>query len=234
MLTLGAWFIVGRTGAVSPLFLPPLEAVFQALNQLVQTAEFWSAVRTTLATIAQAYLIACVLGVAAGYLVTRSRFLTRVFEPVLSSLFAIPLTLFFPLFILLFGIGTASKVAYGAAFAFFPIALNTIAGLSSAEQRYLNAARSMGVTAFGTFRHVMFPAAFPVMLTGLRIGFFICFASVLAGETISSVAGVGRNIALAAELFEPARMFAWIVVVIVTALVLNALVSMLENRMRGH
>jgi ABC-type nitrate/sulfonate/bicarbonate transport system permease component len=234
MLTLGAWFIVGRTGAVSPLFLPPLEAVFQALNQLVQTAEFWSAVRTTLTTIAQAYLIACLLGVAAGYLVTRSRFLTRVFEPVLSSLFAIPLTLFFPLFILLFGIGTASKVAYGAAFAFFPIALNTIAGLSSAEQRYLNAARSMGVTAFGTFRHVMFPAAFPVMLTGLRIGFFICFASVLAGETISSVAGVGRNIALAAELFEPARMFAWIVVVIVTALVLNALVSMLENRMRGH
>jgi ABC-type nitrate/sulfonate/bicarbonate transport system permease component len=234
MLTLGAWFIVGRTGAVSPLFLPPLEAVFQALNQLVQTAEFWSAVRTTLTTIAQAYLIACLLGVAAGYLVTRSRFLTRVFEPVLSSLFAIPLTLFFPLFILLFGIGTASKVAYGAAFAFFPIALNTIAGLSSAEQRYVNAARSMGVTAFGTFRHVMFPAAFPVMLTGLRIGFFICFASVLAGETISSVAGVGRNIALAAELFEPARMFAWIVVVIVTALVLNALVSMLENRMRGH
>jgi len=72
------------------------------------------------------------------------------------------------------------------------------------------------------------------LLTGLRIGFFICFASVLAGETISSVSGVGRNIALAAELFEPARMFAWIVVVIVTALVLNALVSTLENRMRGH
>jgi len=233
-LALGAWFVVGRTGAISPLFLPPLEAVFQALNQLVQTAEFWSAVQTTLTTIAEAYLIACALGIAAGYLVTRSRFFTRVFEPVLSNLFAIPLTLFFPLFILLFGIGTASKVAYGAAFAFFPIALNTIAGLSGVEQRYLNAARSMGVTAFGAFRYVMFPAAFPVLLTGLRIGFFICFASVLAGETISSVSGVGRNIALAAELFEPARMFAWIVVVIATALVLNTLVSMLENRMRGH
>ena len=234
ILAVGAWFIVGRTGAISPLFLPPLEAVVQALGGLVRTTEFWSAVGTTLGTIARAYLIACVVGIAAGYLVTRSRFLTRVFEPVLSSLFAIPLTLFFPLFILLFGIGTASKVAYGAAFAFFPIALNTIAGLSSVEHRYLNAARSMGVTAFGTFRHVMFPAAFPVMLTGLRIGFFICFASVLAGETISSVAGVGRNIALAAELFEPARMFAWIVVVIATALVLNTLVSMLENRMRGQ
>jgi ABC-type nitrate/sulfonate/bicarbonate transport system permease component len=68
----------------------------------------------------------------------------------------------------------------------------------------------------------------------LRIGFFICFASVLGGETISSVSGVGRNIALAAELMEPARMYAWIAFVIVAALVLNALVSALENRMRGY
>ena len=98
----------------------------------------------------------------------------------------------------------------------------------------MNAAQSMGFSHLGTFRHVLFPAAFPVILTGLRIGFFICFASVLGGETISSVSGVGRNIALAAELMEPARMYAWIVVVIATALVLNALVSMIENRMRGH
>ena len=57
---------------------------------------------------------------------------------------------------------------------------------------------------------------------------------VLGGETISSVSGVGRNIALAAELMEPARMYAWIVVVIATALVLNTLISMIENRMREH
>ncbi len=90
----------------------------------------------------------------------------------------------------------------------------------------------MGISAFGTFRHVLLPAAFPVILTGLRIGFFICFASVLGGETISSLAGVGRNIALAAELMEPARMYSWIVVVIVAALALNGLVTSLENRMR--
>src|SRR5262249_43931771 len=153
-------------------------------------------------------------------------------EPMISGLFAIPITLLFPLFILLFGIGPASKVAYGAAYAFFPIALNTIAGFSSVENRYLNAERSMGLSGFGVFRHVLLPAAFPVILTGLRIGFFICFASVLGGETISSLAGIGRNIALAAELMEPARMYGWIVVVIAAALFLNALVSTIETRMR--
>jgi len=73
-----------------------------------------------------------------------------------------------------------------------------------------------------------------VILTGLRVGFFICFASVLGGETLSSVAGVGRNIALEAELMEPAKMYAWIVFVILTALVLNTIVSMVENHRRAH
>jgi ABC-type nitrate/sulfonate/bicarbonate transport system permease component len=229
---MAAWFIIGRTGAISPLFVPPMEAVWRAFIGLVQTDQFWAAVATTLRTISEAYGIAVTSGVLIGYLVTRSRFLTQVLEPIVSGFFAIPITLFFPLFILLFGIGPASKVAYGAAYGFFPIALNTIAGLAGVNRNYLNAARSMGLSSFGTFHHVLFPAAFPVILTGLRIGFFICFASVLGGETISSVSGVGRNIALAAELMEPARMYAWIVVVIATALVLNTLVSMVENRMR--
>jgi len=211
-----------------------MEAVWRAFIGLVQTDQFWSAVAITLRTIGEAYAIAVTSGVLIGYLVTRSRFLTQVLEPIVSGAFAIPITLFFPLFILLFGIGPASKLAYGATYGFFPIALNTISGLAGVNGNYLNAARSMGISSLGTFRHVLFPAAFPVILTGLRIGFFICFASVLGGETISSVSGVGHNIALAAELMEPARMYAWMVVVIVTALVLNSLVSMVENRMRGH
>jgi ABC-type nitrate/sulfonate/bicarbonate transport system permease component len=229
----GAWLLTGWAGAISPLFLPPILAVWRAFLILVQTSQFWSAVGVTLSTIAKAYSIAVALGILAGYLVTRSRFLTEVLEPLVSGLFAIPITLFLPLFILVFGIGPASKVAYGAAYGFFPIALNTIAGLTSVDKRYLNAARSMGLSSFGTFQHVLFPAAFPVILTGLRIGFFICFASVLGGETISSVSGVGRNIALAAELMEPARMYAWVLFVILTALALNTLVSGIETRMRG-
>jgi ABC-type nitrate/sulfonate/bicarbonate transport system permease component len=230
---IGAWTMIGRTHAISPLFLPPIGAVGTSLAGLVVTDAFWSAVRVTLTTVAQAYAIAVAAGLFVAYLVTRSRYLMRVFEPVISGLFTIPITLFFPLFILLFGIGTGSKIAYGAAYGFFPVALNAIAGLAHADRRYVDAARAMGFTAFGIVRHVLFPSAFPIILTGLRIGFFICFASVLGGETISSLSGIGHNIALSAELMEPARMYAWIVVVIAAALVLNGAVSAVENRMRG-
>ncbi len=226
----GAWWLLTSSHAVSPLFLPPPEAVYTAVSRLVVAAPFWSAVGVTLATIAKAYGIAVVAGVFAGWLVTRSKFWTEVFEPIIAGLFTIPITLFFPMFILFFGIGAGSKVAYGAVYGFFPIALNTIAGLGRADERYLRAARSMGASSLETFRHVLLPSAFPVLVTGLRVGFFICFASVLGGEALSSIAGVGRNIALSAELMDSARMYAWIVVVICFAVSLNFVMTSIENR----
>ena len=77
VIVMGAWFIIGRTGAISPLFVPPMDAVWLAFIRLVQTDQFWSAVRITLTTIVQAYGIAILLGTLDGYLITRSRFLTQ-------------------------------------------------------------------------------------------------------------------------------------------------------------
>lgn len=227
-----AWWYVTVTGSVSRLFLPPPAAVYAAAERLFQTQAFWSAVWVTLATIAKAFVIASVGGILAGYFITRSKLAIEVIEPLISGLFTIPITLFFPMFILFFGIGTGSKVAYGATYAFFPVALNTIAAFSKMEQRYLQAARSMGAGSFDTFRYVLLPGALPVLMTGLRIAFFICFASVLGGETISSVAGIGRNIAHAAELMESARMYAWIFFVISISVALNLSLYGIENRMR--
>ncbi len=229
----GLWLWLTESGAVSPLFLPAPSAVYSALARLVGTSQFWSAVGITLSTIAKAYGIAIVAGVFAGWIITRSRFWTDVIEPVLAGLFTIPITLFFPMFILFFGIGPGSKVAYGATYGFFPVALNTIAALGHVDERYLRAARSMGASRLETFRHVLMPAALPVVLNGFRVGFFICFASVLGGEALSSVAGVGRNIALSAELMESARMYAWIGFVILTSVTLNLLISSIETRASG-
>jgi ABC-type nitrate/sulfonate/bicarbonate transport system permease component len=227
---LPVWFLVTRLGVISPLFLPAPNAVWKALVALVHTDEFWVAIRVTLGSIAAAYAMAAVLGIICGWLLTRSTLLMKAFEPLVSGIFAVPITLFFPLFILFFGIGTPSKIAYGAVYGFFPIALNTIAAFAHVDTRLVDAGRAMGITRTGMLRHVLFPAAFPVILTGLRIGFFICFASVLGGEAISSASGIGHNIALAAELFEPARMYAWIVCVVVAALALSAGVSAVERR----
>ncbi len=110
---------------------------------------------------------------------------------------------------------------------FFPIALNTIAGFANVDELYLRASRAMGASSLSQFRYVYLPAALPVTITGLRIGFFICIAAVLGGETLAALSGIGKSIALSAELMETARLFAWIVTVSVT---LNLLALAAERR----
>ncbi|TCR70441.1 ABC transporter permease [Bosea sp. BK604] len=229
-LLVGAWQLLSSLGTISPLLLPSPDSVRIAFVKLVESGQFWSSLRVTGSTVLQAWAIAMIAGSAAAYAITRSRFLVAVFEPVIAGIFAIPLTLLFPLYILFLGIGPSSKVAYAATYGFFPVALNAIAGFSAVKEHYLRAAHSMGASAFATFRHVMLPASFPIILTGIRISFFITFASVLGGETLSSVTGIGKRIALAAELMEPAEMFAWIVFVIVFSVATNMVLSMLESR----
>jgi ABC-type nitrate/sulfonate/bicarbonate transport system permease component len=228
------WFALARSGSVSPLFLPPIGRVFGALAELVRTNVFWAAVGTTMATLLRAYVIALVCGIGVAYAVTRSRFFTDLLEPVIAGFFTVPITLFFPIFVLFFGIGAQSKVAYAAVYAFFPIAITSIAGFSAVEGHYVRSARCMGASAYGVFRRILLPGAMPVIFTGLRVGFFICFASVLGGETLASVNGIGRQIAQNAELMESATMFAWIMVVIGLTTMANLLMSGIERHVIRH
>jgi ABC-type nitrate/sulfonate/bicarbonate transport system permease component len=234
VLLLGAWAYVTHGSRTLSLFLPAPDHVWVNLGAIAASGALWAAAKVTLLEIAEAYAIAAVAGIAVGFLIARSGRLLRLLEPMLSGLFAIPITMFFPLFILFFGLGPASKVAYGAVYAFFPIALNTIAAFSNVEALYLRSLRSMGASGLQQLRHVYLPAAMPVTITGLRIGFFICIASVLGGETLASAAGIGRSIALSAELMDTARMYAWIVFVVLVTLVLNLLVYAAEARLKAE
>jgi ABC-type nitrate/sulfonate/bicarbonate transport system permease component len=226
----GAWYLATRSGGTMRLFLPAPEAVWNEMAKLVESGDLWAALNVTIVSIAKAYAIAVVAGIAVGFMVARSRTLVRLLEPVLSGMFAVPLTMFFPLFVLFFGVGPDSKVAYGATYSFFPIALNTIAAFSSVDELYLRASRAMGASAWQQFRHVYMPAALPVTLTGLRIGFFICIASVLGGETLAATAGIGRSTALAAELMDTAQLYAWIAFVVCISVMLNLLALAAETR----
>jgi ABC-type nitrate/sulfonate/bicarbonate transport system permease component len=97
---------------------------------------------------------------------------------------------------------------------------------------FLQSAKSLGATRMQIFRHVYLPGALPIIVTGLRIGFFICFASVLGGETLSSASGIGHQIARQGELLNSAPMYAWIVVVLAVTVVLNVALGVFERRVR--
>lgn len=227
---LAVWYIVTETGFVSPIFLPKLPDLAETFFKLLMSGDWVSPLSITLYEVACAYSIAVVLGIAVGFFVSRTRFAVRVFEPLFSSLFAIPLIIFYPLAMLFFGLGPGSKIALGAVVSFFPIVLNTISGFSNVTPIYQTAASSMGASGFLLVRRVLLPAAFPVILTGLRIGFVLCFLSIIGGETLGSLNGLGHKIVFNAESMNTAGMFSWIIFIVLIAFALNVAVQKLEKR----
>lgn len=224
------WYFGTTTWGINPLLLPNPVAVWHELVQVIVSGDFIDDLWVTISELAIAFSISCTAGVMVGYLISRSRYWIKVFEPLLAGIYSVPIILFLPLYVLFFGLGPASKIALGATISFFPIALNTIAGFGYAEKTLVTAARSMGASDYQMFRFVLLPAALPVILTGLRIGFTIALLAVLGSETIASLAGLGHKIVHLAETMETARMFAYIAFVVGIAAVLNLTVSTLEAR----
>ena len=224
------WYLATTRWGVSRILLPNPVDVVRALGHVLATGEFVDDLRVTLTELAIAFTISVSAGILLGFLISRSSFRIRVFDPLLSAIYSVPLILFLPLYILWFGLGPASKIALGASISFFPVVINTIAGFGHVDRLFVTAARSMGASDYHLFRHVLLPAALPVILTGLRMGFTTALLSIIGSETLASLAGLGHRIVHLAEAMDMARMFAYIVFVIAIAVILNTIVSTLEAR----
>src|SRR5262249_6183372 len=218
------WFLASTRWRVSPLLLPNPVQVGRDFWQILVTGEFLGDLRVTLTELAVAFAISATSGVVVGYLLSRSQYRIRVFEPLLAGIYSIPIILFLPLYVLFFGLGPASKIALGATISFFPIALNTIAGFGYVDKVLVTAARSMGASDLQLFRYVLLPAALPIIMSGMRMGFTVALLSIIGSETIASLAGLGHQIVHLAEAMEMTRMFAYIVFVVAIAAFLNAVV----------
>jgi ABC-type nitrate/sulfonate/bicarbonate transport system permease component len=227
-----AWYLSTNWWHVSPILLPNPIAVWYELMDVLKTGEFIGDLRVTLTELAVAFSISAVAGTTLGYLISRSTYLIKVFEPLLAAIYSVPVILFLPLYVLFFGLGPPSKIALGTTISFFPIVLNTIAGFGYVDRIFVTSARSMGASNYQLFRYVMVPAAFPVILTGLRMGFTVALLAILASETIASLAGLGHRIVHLAEGMDTARMFAYIAFAVAIAAFLNAVVSRLEAKGR--
>ena len=228
------WYLATTRWGVSRILLPNPVEVVRALGNVLATGEFVDDLRVTLTELAVAFAISLTAGITLGYLISRTGFRIRVFDPLLSAIYSVPLILFLPLYVLWFGLGPASKIALGATISFFPIVLSTIAGFSRVEPMMVTAARAMGASDLQLFRFVLLPAAFPVIIAGARLGFTVALLSIIGSETLASLAGLGHHIVELSEGMEMPRMFAYIAFVVAIAAILNVVVSRLEAWGRRH
>lgn len=222
LLVLAAWAYATRTGGASPLVLSPPSEVFAELIQLLGESETYEALRLTSTEVIIAIAIAISAGGLVGVAAGGSRFLRDLIEPVILALYAVPIVLAFPMCVLVFGIGSHSKIAFAALFAFFPVAIHTLKGMAYVDGAYLRVAAAMGASRREQLIKIRFRAAIPTIMVGLRIAFVGCYLAVVAGEMLVSTGGLGRQVRASIEIFETSRAYAWIVIAVLLAVVLMA------------
>lgn len=186
----------------------------------------------TLREIGAAYLLAVAAGLWLGFLLGLRGTVGRIYEPLLAALYAVPSVVWYPSLMLFFGLGPASKIAFGVLLGFFPIVLSVLAGIRQVPITLVTVARSMGARPWTIFRKVMLPAMASTMVGGLRAGLALSVVGVLVGEILGSRAGVGYVINYAYGLMMTREYAVLAVLVAAGVLALDTAGALVEARVK--
>ena len=232
VLLLALWGFVTLTGIVEAIFLPPPQAVFRSLAAMMVSGEIPFDAATTLARTAAGFALGAAAGLCLGVLMGHYAAIFRLMEMPVDFFRSIPATAVFPLFIAVWGLGNASKIAITAWAAGMVVLVNTIYGMRNVSSLRLLVARTKRVPAATTFLLVSIPSAAPFIFAGMRLGISLALVVELVAEMfLGSQNGLGRRIFNATSIFDMSQAYATVFSVGVLGYLLNQLTLAFERRL---
>ncbi|MFZ1194931.1 MAG: ABC transporter permease [Pseudolabrys sp.] len=187
----------------------------------------WATVYATMA----GFAIGSVLGGTLGIWLGVSPFISRLLNPYLNGLNALPKVALAPLFVLWFGLGIESKIALAAALVLFLVFLNTFAGVRQVDQDLIEIARLMKATRLQVIAKVIVPSAMSWMFAGLRVSVPYALIGAVIGEMVASNKGLGYLVQFSGAQFDTAGVFAVLIVIALLAMTSNFLVDAVQNHL---
>jgi len=230
MAILAALEVLVRSGADTGFFLPAPSAVVVSLWKMIANGSLAANLSATMSRILLGLLCGAGLGVALGLAMGTSKRLRRVFDPLVAAIHPIPRLAFFPLLIVVLGVGETSKLAAVSLGAFFPMLLNTVAGVRGMNPVHLELARNYGADRRQMFLHVLLPGSMPLMLTGLRLSTNVAFHSTIGVEMVGSRTGIGAMLWLSWQTFRIDHLYAILVVIAAIGIGLASLIRWITQR----
>jgi NitT/TauT family transport system permease protein len=214
-----------------------LPSPLDAANRLVLIAadpEFAGHAWETGRAFATALLISLIGGLGLGVLLGTHRLSGEVAEPMLVALYSIPKITLYPVILLMFGLGLAAKIAFGALHGIMPVIIFSMNAVRNIRPVYRRSARALRLTPLQTPVHVIMPATLPEIVSGLRLGFALTLLGTLIGEMFASQRGVGYILVKAMESNEPATIMALALLLIVFAASASWVLLAIDNRLHGR
>ncbi len=191
----------------------------------------WEQIAVTLEEAIIGFAIGVVLGVVFGIVLGRNHFLADVLGPYIKAANSIPRVMLAPLFLIGFGLGIQSKVALAGVLVFFIVFFNAFQGVREVDRNLLANARILGASNRQLSMHVIIPSAHSWILASLHVSYAFALVGAVVGEFMGGIEGVGLMVQVAGANFNANGVFAAIVILAVVALVAEAGVTWLENRL---
>jgi ABC-type nitrate/sulfonate/bicarbonate transport system permease component len=224
------WQLIVWITDINPILLPAPGSVVSEFVTVWQDGLLLPAVESSLKALAVGLVLALVVGIVAGLAIGASRWLDLLTGPYLWGMFATPRIAFAPLVVLWFGFGMQSKVLLVFMSALLPLTLSCKEGVQTVDESLVRAARAFGARKLDMFRHVVIPYTLPFIANGVRNAIARGFVGLLIIEMTVGSGGLGTQVIRAMRTFNTARMFAFVAILVVTALTLIMLSRKVEAK----
>ena len=228
---LGAWELLGRVGIIDPFFFPLPSDILMTVWVWLSTGFVFPHLWITLQEAVLAFLTGAPAGLVLGFLLARVRLLERLFDPFLQMFNALPRVVLAPIFLLWFGLGIWSKVAFGFTLVFFIVFFNTLEGVKSVDRVLVDNAKMLGASEKQLLRHVFIPSALTWIFSSLHISVGFAITGAVVGEYLGASAGVGYAIAQAQGVFDTEGVFAGMFILMVVVLIIDLGVNRVERHL---
>jgi NitT/TauT family transport system permease protein len=223
-----AWELSGRYFLDTTILGQPSEIIRSVLSHAMH-ARIWYDTWITTSEILVGYGIGVLLGAVLGYCVGISVAMARMIEPYVLLLNAIPKVAVAPLFIVVFGIGLASKVAIVVSLVFFLMFYAVYVGLRTLDVEFIHQARIMGVSRAEEIRYIVLPAIMPNVLVGMKTSAASAVIGAIIGEIVASRAGLGFFILEAAGILNANDIWVGVAYLMLVLLVMTGIIGLLER-----
>jgi NitT/TauT family transport system permease protein len=230
-LVVFGWQALTSVGWLDRFFFSRPSDILGRLAQLIWTGSIWPHLLVTLEEAFLAFVLGVASGVLFGFLLARVPFLSGLLDPYIRALNALPRVVLAPIFLLWFGLGIWSKVALGVTVVFFVVFFNTYQGVREVDPVILNNARMLGASERQLLRHVLIPSALTWIFSSLHISIGFALIAVVVGEYMGASHGIGYMISQAEGVFDTTGVFAGMMILSASVLLVGFFVDRLERRL---
>jgi len=188
-----AWILATRAHWFSDRILVPPREVWSAFLELCASGELWDDLKISLLRLSSGFGLGALGGLVLGIILETSSLARSYLNPLFQVLRQVPTLALIPMFILLFGIGETLKIVIIVKSTLYPVALATMEGVRNIPEHYLEVGRAYRLGPWMSFKRILFPAAVPPILTGLRIALGRSWMVLVAIELLTADAGLGQT-----------------------------------------